>query len=430
MTYRRDLDQIKSARIEAERKAAAVIGVPQLVQQAQAAAAVPPPVQQQLTPDQQNQMVRNLIFSMGKPIFQRVGQKTFATVAAGSNVFTVNPLQIGFIRRFLVEVTGTITGTFGSGTTALTPNGVDNLITNITFNDFTGNPRHNCSGRSLSYVEAAKYGRIPGAALTSDSVSGFGSVIASNVAPATLTTTVGATVTRVFEVPIMVDTGKNMAGGMWLGVNNQSTTLNISLNTAPLVSNTGDPLNAIYQNSAGSITGGLTNVTVTVYQDYWNNVPMDRQNNPILPINDISTAYMITETNSGMTFAANQQSQWNFPTFSKLLGTYFAYDNGAAALNAGTDLNFIRLVVSNYSIIKEYDPNVISRIMRDIVGADYPKGQYALMSRMHNLDVSQYPSLQLQITPNSANAGTYAMITTELLRPMQYMASASGVGGS
>lgn len=405
--------------------------VPQPSQQQQAAAAVSGPAPTaQMTPAQQNQNARNLIFAAAKPILQKVSSKSFATVAAGQNVFTVNPLQIGFLRRFIVEVTGTITATFSGGTTALTANGADNLITNITYNDFTGNPRHNCSGRSLSFVEASKYGRIPGAALTSDSVSGFGSIVASNVAPADLTTTVGATITRVFEVPIMVDTGKNMAGGLWLGVNNQSTSLNITLNVNPLVSNAGDPLNAIYQNSAGAITGGLTNVTVNVYQDYWNNVPTDNQGNPILPMNDIATAYMIVETNSGLTFAANQQSQWNFPTFSKLLGTYFSYDNGAAALNPGTDLSFIRLVVSNYSIIKEYDPHTLSRVTRDIVGADLPSGSYALMSRMHNLDVSQYPSLQLQITPSSANANTYAMITTELLRPMQYLAAASGVGGA
>lgn len=398
---------------------------PQPQQQQQAAAAIPGAAPNaQITPEQQNQLARNLIFSVAKPIMQQVGTKTFATVAAGSNVYTVNPLQIGFLRRFIVVVTATITNASG-GTVTLTPNGADNLLTNITYNDFTGNPRHNCSGRALSYVEAAKYGRIPGAALTSDSVSGYGSIIASNVAPASLATTVAGTVTRVFEIPIMVDTGKNMAGGMWLGVNNQSTTLNLTLNTAP--GTAGDPLSAIY---AGSANVTMTNATVTVYQDYWNNVPTDKNGNPILPLNDLSTAYMITETNSGLTFAAGQQSQWNFPTFSKLLGTYFAYVNGATTLNAGTDITAIRLVVSNYSIIKEYSAFSISRVARDVVGSDFPKGQYGVMSRMHPLDVNQYPSLQLQITPTTAASNSYAMITTELLRPMQYMAAASGVGGA
>lgn len=395
-----------------------------------AAAAISGPAPQaQITPDQQNQMARNLIFSAAKPILQAVRTQAFATPVAGQNTMVINPLQIGFLRRFIVVVTGTVTNT-GAGTLALTPNGADNLLSNVTFNDFTGNPRHNASGRAFSMVEAAKYNRVPGAAYTTDSVSGYGSIIASNVAPATIANAASGVVTRVFEIPIMVDTGKNMAGGMWLGVNNQSTSLNLTLNPNPAVTSVGDPLSAIYQTSTNAGTATLTNVTVTVYQDYWNNVPTDKQGNPILPVNDIATAYMITETNSGLSFAAGQPAQWNYPTFSKLLGTYFTYDNGGTALNAGTDITSIRLVVSNYSVIKEFSPTSLSRVMRDVLTADPPKGSYALTSRMHNLDVSQYPSLQLQITPSSAPAGTYALITTELLRPMQYMAAASGVGGA
>jgi hypothetical protein len=394
----------------------------------------------QMTPAQQTQLARQAIWQNAKPIMQRVTSKTFTTIVAGGNTMAINPLQIGFLRRFIIEITGTITNTTTTGganiTLTRTPNGADNLLTNVSFNDFTGNPRHNCSGRSLSYVEAMKYQRIPGAALTSDSVSGFVSNVASNVCPTTIAPNAGGTasavVTRVFELPIMQDTGRQMAGGLWLGVNNQSTLLNLTINPTPIAQATGDVLGAIYVGSSGVAAGTLTNVTVTVYQDYWNNVPTDKSGNPILPVNDLQTAYMITETNSGLTFAVGQPSSWNFPTFSKLLGTYFAFDNGAvgsADLYPGTDISQIALVVSNYSIIKQYDPNMLDRITRDIIGASFPLGQYAIPSRMHPLDVSQYPSLQLQITPSTANAGAYALITTELLRPVQYMAAASGVGG-
>jgi hypothetical protein len=403
--------------------------------------AAPSNAKAQMTPAQQTQLARQSIWQNAKPILQRVTSKTFTTVAAGGNTMAVNPLQIGFLRRFIIEVTGTITNTTTTGganiTLTRTPNGVDNLISNISFNDFTGNPRHNCSGRSLSYVEAMKYRRIPGAAYTSDSVSGFGSNVASNACPATIAPNAGgtasATVTRVYELPIMQDDGRQMAGGLWLGVNNQSTLLNITLNPTPIAQATGDVLGAIYVGSAGVAAGTLTNVTVNVYQDYWNNVPTDKSGNPILPVNDLQTAYMITETNSGLTFSVGQPSSWNYPTFSKLLGTYLAFNNGAtgsADLYPGTDLTQIALVVSNYSIIKQYDPNVLDRITRDIMGTSFPLGQYAISSRMHPLDVSQYPSLQLQLTPSVANAGAYALITTELLRPVQYMATASGVGGT
>lgn len=383
---------------------------------------------QQMSPAAQNQAARNAIFTAAKPILQQIaGTKTFATVAAGANTLSINPLQVGFLRSFYVEVVGTITNT-GTGTLTLTPNGADNLISNVTFNDFTGNPRHNCSGRSLSYVEAAKYRRIPGAAVTSDSVSGFGSIIASNVAPSTVANAGTATVRRIFEVPIMVDNGRNMAGGLWLGVNNQSTLLNITLNTAAVTATSADPLLAVYQGASGT----LTNVTVTVYQEYWNNVPVYQSGpmagQPMLPTQDLSTAYMITETNTGLTFSAGNTAYWNYPTFSKILGTYFTYDNNLA-LNAGTDINSISLQVSNYTIIRQFDPYTLDRIARNVCTASYPKGTYPIFSRMHNLDVSQYPSLQLAINPSTAT-NAYGLVTTELLRPVQYMASASGVGGA
>ena len=381
--------------------------------------------------EHQNMMARNAIFAKAKPIFQQVGgPRTVANPATGNNVITNNPLQVGFLRRFVVTVTGTITNT-GAGTLTLTPNGAANLLSNVTFNDFTGNPRHNASGRAFTYVEAAKYRRLPGAALTSDSVTGFGSVIASQAAPATIANAGNGTVTFVYEIPVMVDTGRNMAGGLWLGVNNQSTLLNVTVNPTAVVTTGTDPLNAIYTGTSGT----LTNVTVAIYQDYWTNVPKWRnpKNGEIeefLPMKDLSTAYMITETASGITFAAGQQSFWNYPTFSEILGTYFAYDNGGTTLNAGTDLTQISLSVSNYQLIKQYSPNVIDRFTRDIIGSSFPKGQYALITRQHTLDVTQYPSLQLGITPNSAPASTYALVTTELLRRVQFLAAASGVGGS
>lgn len=393
-----------------------------------------------ISPAQQNAMARDLIFSRAKPIFQRVTSKTFTNVAQGNNQMVVNPLQIGFVKSFWVEITATIDNPTGGATANLTPNGLANLLQNVQFNDFTGNPRHNASGRAFQYVEAAKYGRIPGAALTSDSQGasltagvGFGSNVASNYAPDSIAAAGNATVTALFEIPIMLDSGKNMAGGMWLGVNNQSTLLTLTLNPTPITATTADPLLAVYQ--AASVGAGtqMTSATVTVYQDYWNfsdpSLFDPKSGSPILPVNDVSNAYMITETNSGMTFAAGQTSSWNFPTFSKLLGTYVTYDNGNT-LNPGTDIETLALVVSNYSIIKQYDPNMLDRLTRNVMKASYPKGTYAIMSRMHPLDVSQYPSLQLQITPSSAAAGAYAMITTELLRPVQFMAMASGVGAA
>jgi hypothetical protein len=378
-----------------------------------------------------NRIARPAIFSQAKMIIQQVASKAITgAVAVGNNVVTFNPIQVGLLIGFIVGVTGVITNS-AAGALTRTPNGVDNVLQNMTFNDFTGNPRHNCSGRSLSFVEAMKYKRIPGAATTSDSVSGFGSNYGSNTIPATVAASGNTgTFARFFEVPITVDSGKNMAGALWLGVNNQSTTLNLTLNPTPVVGSGGDPLTAVYQSAAaspGAVT--FTSAVVTVWQRYWTNLP-ESNGNIMLPEEDMSTAYMITETNSGITFSAGNNSFWNYPTFSKLLGTYFSYDNGATTLNPGTDITAISLQVSNFSYVRQFTPASLSRLTRDIVGADFPIGSYGIASRSHPLDVSQYPSLQLGIQPLTAAAGSYALVTTELLRQVQFMAAASGVGGA
>lgn len=383
-----------------------------------------------MTPAQQNDFARNLIFRQAMPIFQTVGTLTKTNLATGNNVFNFNPIPVGFLRRFIVQVTCTISNTDTGHAASLVGFGADNIIQNLTFNDFTGNPRHNASGRSFSFVEAAKTRQIPGAAYTSDSVSGFGSIIASNVAP-TIALSSSATLTRVFEIPIMADNGKNMTGGLWLGANNQTTSLNITINPNPIGLPTADPLNLIYRLATGGTTISatpITSCTVTVYQDYWNNVPTDQRGNPILPQQDIQNAYMITETNSGMTLAAGQTSAWNFPTFSKMLGTYLIYDNNGA-LNPGTDVNQINLVLGNYAAVKQYTPIILSRLTRQILNADYPDGAYALITRHHPLSITQYPALQLQFQPSSATNGL-VMLTTELVRPVQFMGAASGMGGT
>ena len=376
---------------------------------------------------QQNSLVRDMIFASAKPISQKIATRSVAgPVTTDNNVLTFNPLQVGFLRRFVVVVSGTLTNTHATAGAVPSPFGADNLLTNISFNDFTGNPRHNASGRFFSAVEAAKNRRIPGAALVSDgaSVSGYGSNVASNVIPASLAAGASGTVRRVFEIPIMQTMGKTMTGGMWLGVNNQSTLLQLTLSPTAFVA-AGDPLRAIMTGASGT----LTNVTIEVYQDYWNDVPYDKTRMPILPLQDIANAYMISENNSGISFATGQMGSWNYPTFSSVLSTVATFWNGSS-FAPGTDIDEISLRVSNYSIIKQASPYRLSRDVRNLIGADLPLGMSGIFTRMHPLNVNQYPSLQLTLTPNTVADGAYALIGTEFVRQVQLLASASGTGGS
>lgn len=379
----------------------------------------------------QNQEARAHIFRHCPVVKQQIpsGTKSIAALNAGTATQQIQPLQVGFVRRFLVEVSGTINNT-GTGTITLTPNGLDNIFSSIVLQDFTGNNRHNASARMFRMREAAAYMRIPGAAVTSDSVSGYGSVVGSNVAPATVAAAGNGAFRGVWEIPVMCSLGMDMRGGLYLGVNNQSANLILNLNANPVAINTGDSLTAMYQGGAAA-AGNVSNLSIAVWQEYYNDLPLHKTTRePLLPQLDVRTAFMLQENNAGMALAANQVASWNYPTFSEVVGTYWSYSNGGV-LNAGTDFSMAGIIISNYSIITQVDPYTLDRLTRNEISTSFPKGSYGFITKGEDiLDVNQYPSLQLQFQPTSVGSNSYVNVCTEMFRPMQYMTKASGVGGS
>lgn len=376
----------------------------------------------------QRNYARGLIFTHGKKIIQRMAAGNLATISSGLNTLQFNQILVGFLCGFIVEVTGTITNT-GSGALTRTPNGSDNLVSNVQFNDFTGNPRHNCSGRAYSFIESCKWHHMPGASYTSDTTNGYAGAVGSNICPATIANGGNASVSHVFHIPCMENNEMAMAGGLYLGVNNQNTLLKISLNPNAVVAGAGaaDPLTAVYTGTSGT----FTNATVTVYQEYWIDMPKYKGTDKyILPVEDLETSYMITELNSGMALSANAMTYWTLPTFSELLGFYWSYDNNNV-LNPATDWSRAGVYVSNFATVREYDPNTLDRVTRDQCHSSFPQGSYGFFWRQHPLNVDVYPSLQFGFQPTSVGgSAAYVDVTLEMFRPVQYMQSASGVGGA
>ena len=118
------------------------------------------PPQNQMSPQQQNAMVRQLIlrggvlgnqyFPPAVDMWQQLNPILPASVGPGS-VITIQLRNVGLVKRLVLELSATITAGATSAQT-LTKLGLANLISNITFIDLGNNTRINSTGWHLNAV--------------------------------------------------------------------------------------------------------------------------------------------------------------------------------------------------------------------------------------------------------------------------------------
>lgn len=101
-------------------------------------------VQPQPTIQEVNNAARALLISQGVDATQQIFQTSAASFTAGTNIINVPVRNVGFIKGFLVEITGTVTPTVAA--IKLSPFGLSNLLSNITFTDLSNNVRINTAG--------------------------------------------------------------------------------------------------------------------------------------------------------------------------------------------------------------------------------------------------------------------------------------------
>ena len=130
--------------------------------------------QQTMSPQQQNQMVRQLILrggAMGNMYFppavdmwQQLNPILPSSVGPGS-VITIQLRNVGLVKRLVVEIAATISAGATSVQT-LSALGLANLISNVTFIDLGNNTRINSTGWHLNLVSSVKRRRVFCAAVT------------------------------------------------------------------------------------------------------------------------------------------------------------------------------------------------------------------------------------------------------------------------
>lgn len=355
---------------------------------------------------QANAYARQLVLQNAVEATQVISNLTY-TGGAGQ-VITIQARNVGFVKKFIVECQGTITGTAGGPTHTLTKLGAANLLSNITLTDLSNQQRINTAGWHLQAVQTAKY-RFPyAAAITStDNPMGYGNnYTLTQKAPAIINGVVASNnVSAMFEVPVTYS-DTDTRGGIFAGVVGATFQLQLTINPNLAVASGVDPVLAMYQSSS-AVVATLSSINIIVYQVYLDQLPMGSKG-PILPLLDMNVGYMFNTTSQGG-LVANQDIQLQYANFRDFMSTTLVYDN-AGVLNAGTDVSYFALQTANLVNVFKVDPNIVSLWARLRLSVDFPSGMYYFDHRNKPISTVQYGNMALVANLTSVTNNTSAIL--------------------
>lgn len=364
---------------------------------------------------QLNMAARSAITSRAIKMKQLIYSQTIPTPSNTNNVITINPRNVGLIAGFMVELSGTLTANAATNYTPTELN-VSNFLSNITFNDLNNNVRINTPGYHMHWLNAVKKRRPAFAAFTTDNPTGFGSNMGANNwirNPGTLNSggTAAGNVRMLYWVPLAYS-DRDLRGAIFAQVVNATLQLILTINPTPYVVNSADYTFAMYTGASGSMT--LSNVTVQVYQYYYDQLPQvdtPQGRGPFLPLLDLSTIYELKTTSlTGM--SVNQDFPIPYSNFREFISTMMLFDNGGT-LSAGTDINYIALQSANFTNIFKQDPYLLSMETREMVQDDFPIGAYYISHRERPLSTVQYGNMEVILNPSTVNSGAQVLTSYE-----------------
>lgn len=358
------------------------------------------PNKQPATSAQANFAARANILSRGVERLQQI--YSTATNPANQTIVNIVPQNVGLVRGFLVKVQGTLenTNTGASGVALTRTNfGASNLLKNIGFTDTNNQVRHQTQGWHLGLVNSAKQPMVWAGAYAPNVPVGYGSNYDVQTAASSLSVATGTTPVQFYYYVPLSYSKVDLRGAMWAGVVNAVAQLQLEINPTPVVA-AGDAGLAVYSGNTGGWSG---NVTITVWQDYIDQIDMDQTGNPILPQEDIATLYQLNNTTLS-SMVAGQDFGVPFANFRNFLSTALVYDN-AGVYNAGTDINYFALQTANSSNIWKYGPEEAALLSRSIFMADVPTGSYFFDTRAKPISTQQFGNTQITVNPSAVTAG-------------------------
>jgi hypothetical protein len=340
---------------------------------------------------QDNMQARQLLLDAGITMVQPIYSQTLTGTIPGQ-VVNIPVRNVGYLKRFFVQITANV-AQGAAETQTQTRFGISNFLSNVQFTDLSNQVRVNTTGWHLHMLASMKRQAAFGAAFTTDSPVQIGNNLPIVRAPATVTTV--QPVSMHYEVPITYS-DTDLRGGIFANVVNATMNLQLTVNPNFFLANTAVETPGVYRSSTAQL-GVLSNVRITVYQVYIDQIPM-ANGGPILPIWDMSTAYLLNNTaQAGV--ANNQDNAISYANLRTFLSTILVYDN--QGLNAGTDITSLQIQSANYTNIYNSDPFMLGLLTRNILGDDLPQGVYYFDHRFKPIETVNFGNMQLIIRPSN-----------------------------
>lgn len=383
--------------------------------------------EQQINPVDMDRMIQQILVKNCVDMLQPISTNSYT--GGMGQVINIPLKNVGLIKRLYIEVSTTVTPS--AQNQSIGSLGPATFFSNVTLTDLSNQTRINTPGWHLNIVASAKRRRIFAAAYTTDTPNGFGNNFAHIiVAPSSLTGGAGASnIYSFFEVPVAY-TDFDLRGGIYAGLVNATLNLQMTVNPSLLVVSTADASQSLYK-SAGANAATLGTSTITVYQNYLDQLPIDQQSGqPVLPRLALSTAYLLNQTSFGG-LVVNQENPLPYANFREFLSTVVIYDNNGT-LAAGTDVDHFALQSANYTNIFRVDPWVAAFQARQILGDDPPLGTYYFDHRHKPIATIQYGNMALQVQPSTVTSasGSVFLVGYEATAIINQVTGAGSIAGT
>lgn len=359
--------------------------------------------QQQITA---NMRARQYVIENAVDMWQPLPAQSQPTANPRGTQFNFQAKNVGLIKRFVVEVTGDFVRS-AAETQTRTAFGPSNIFSNIILTDLNNIQRINTTGWHMYALSTARRQRAFGAAFQNDSPVSQGSNTNTVVAPSPITTP-AQTFRFFYEIPVSYS-DNDLRGGIYAATTGANVSLQLTVNPNFSVVSTGNPTLAAYISSSTDL-GTISNLTIVVYQNYLDQIPMDPQTNqPILPLLDMSYSYMMINTvMNGL--SANQENSYAYSNWRSFLSTCAIYDNFGTGTAEQADVNYFAIQVANSTNLIKWDPYMALLQTRLITGDDFPSENarclYYFDHRVRPINTDQYGNTLFVINPAQVQAST------------------------
>lgn len=370
-----------------------------------------------------NTAARALIKQQGTRLRQLVASGTFTPVFGQPYSWNMVPRSIGLVTGFCLEIVTTITNPAGGSTLTRTGFGPYETLSSISYQNPSGfSPIQQEPGWALASVMASREEKIPGAAFSTDSPTGFGSVIQPTAAPSTIAAGASGTVSVEYDIPLAyAESLGNFQGAVWAGTTLSSQNLSVTFNPN-FCSSGSDPYMCAY-------TGAGTGANAPTFATSWNlyQVYYDQFDPTAIAYltPDLSTSYYLS-TQPFTALAPNALNPIPFANLRTFMSATLAYDNGGT-FNAGTDINKFELYSANQLPYWQRTPRQQSWLTRRKINADFPAGYYLFDFRDSPIATQAQGNTYMNFDPSSVAAGAVLNVAWEYLGVQQVLSGAPAI---